>query len=134
MVARALEWFDYSRYQRLPDDIRRARRGNMAKREEHVLHYRNHTMLSPGRFLKGYYHTREVIIVDLQFVARLMDPGSFDVYRMDDEGNIQRDEVEKRYQVNLVVKTRQGDDIDLKRWKITMNRSRIVDVEAVDSP
>ncbi|MCM2131763.1 hypothetical protein [Larsenimonas rhizosphaerae] len=134
MVARALEWFDYSRYQRLPDDIRRTRRGNMVKREEHVLHYRNHTMLSPGRFLKGYYHTREVIIVDLQFVARLMDPGSFDVYRLDDEGNIQRDEVEKRYQVNLVVKTRQGDDIELKRWKITMNRSRIVDIEAVGSP
>ncbi|WP_439649835.1 hypothetical protein [Halomonas alkalicola] len=60
-----------------------------------------------------------------------MDKGSHRVYRLE-EGQVVREEVEKRHLINLVIREVQGDrPPTLQRWKVVMSRSRIVDVERV---
>ncbi|MFW6345799.1 MAG: hypothetical protein ACOC0M_05675 [Halomonas sp.] len=132
VVGRQREWFDYKRYARLDDEIKRVRKRNVAQREEVVLHYRSSSRMSPTRFLSGYDHTRETLSLDLALIARLMEKGSHRVYRLQEGDQVVREEVEKRHLLNLVIRETQGEaPPTLQRWKIVMSRSRIVDVERV---
>ncbi|MCE0733127.1 hypothetical protein LWH48_10005 [Halomonas sp. G15] len=132
VVGRQLEWFDYKRYPRLDEEIKRVRKRSVAQREEIVLHYRSRSRMSPTRFLSGYDHTREILALDLSPIARLMDKGSRRVYRLEEGDQVVREEVEKRHLLNLVIRETQGDGPPtLQRWKVVMSRSRIVDVERV---
>lgn len=131
LVGRQLEWFDYKRFHKLEADIRAARKGNVTQREEVILHYGSRSRMSPTRFLSGYEETRETLLLDLRVLSKLMEKGSHHVYQFKD-GQVSRESVEKRYVVNLVSKEVQGDlEATLQRWKIIMNRSRIIDIEAV---
>lgn len=130
-VGRQLEWFDYKRFSRLDEEIRRVRKRNMAQREEVVLHYRSSSRMSPTRFLSGYDRTRETLDLDLSLLGRLMDKGSHQVYRLK-EGEVTREAVEKRHLINLVIREVAGEQAPLlQRWKIVVSRKRIVDVERV---
>lgn len=132
VVGRQLEWFDYKRFSRLDDEIKRVRKRSVAQREEVVLHYRSSSRMSPTRFLSGYDHTRETLTLDLSPIARLMDKSSRRVYRLGEGDQVVREEVEKRHLLNLVIRETQGSaPPTLQRWKIVMSRSRIVDVERV---
>ncbi|WP_299231174.1 hypothetical protein [uncultured Halomonas sp.] len=132
VVGRQLEWFDYKRFNRLDDEIKRVRKRSVAQREEVVLHYRSSSRMSPTRFLSGYDHTRESLTLDLSPIARLMDKSSRRVYRLGEGDQVVREEVEKRHLLNLVIRETQGSGpATLQRWKIVMSRSRIVDVERV---
>lgn len=132
VLGRQLEWFDYQRYARLDEQIRRVRKRNLAQREEVVLRYRSSSRMSPTRFLSGYDRTRETLTLDLSSLARLMDKGRHDVYRLEEKGQVVREPVEKRHLINLVIREVEGDGAPLlQRWKIVMSRSRIVDVELV---
>lgn len=128
MVGRQLEWFDYKRFSKLDEEIKRVRKRNVAQREEVVLHYRSSSRMSPTRFLSGYEKTRETITLDLALLTRLMDKGSHHVYRLQD-GQVTRESVEKRYLLNLVIREEvpHAEPL-LQRWKIVVSRSRIVDV------
>lgn len=131
LVGRQLEWFDYKRFTRLDEEIKRVRKRSVVQREEVVLHYRSSSQMSPTRFLSGYEHTRETLSLDLSLLARLMDKGSHHVYRLE-EGQVTREAVEKRHLFNLVIREVQGDrPPTLQRWKVVMNRSKIVDLELV---
>src|SRR5690554_1614912 len=130
-VGRQLEWCDYTRFTRLDEEVKRVRKRSVAQREEVVLHYRSSSRMSPTRFLSSYDRTRETLTLDLSPLARLMDKGSHRVYRLE-EGQVVREEVEKRHLINLVIREVQGDrPPTLQRWKVVMSRSRIVDVEEV---
>ncbi|MDR5900960.1 hypothetical protein [Halomonas icarae] len=132
VVGRQLEWFDYKRFSRLDDEIKRVRKRSVAQREEVVVHYRSSSRMSPTRFLSGYDHTRESLTLDLSPIARLMDKSSRRVYRLGEGDQVVREEVEKRHLLNLVIRETQGSaPATLERWKIVMSRSRIVDVERV---
>lgn len=130
LVGRQLEWFDYTRFSRLDDQIQRVRKRNVAQREELVLHYRSSSRMSPTRFLSGYEKTRETLSLDLSALARLMDKGTHHVYWLK-EGQVSREAVERRHLLNLVIRAQDGGETELQRWKIVMSRSRIVDVEKV---
>lgn len=132
VLGRQLEWFDYQRYGRLDEEIRRVRKRNMAQREEVVMHYRSSSRMSPTRFLSGYDRTRETLTLDLSPLARLMSKGSHHVYRLEEKGQVVREPVEKRHLINLVIREVEGSGTPLlQRWKIVMSRSKIVDVELV---
>ncbi|WP_104202595.1 hypothetical protein [Billgrantia saliphila] len=131
LVGRQLEWFDYKRFGRLDEQIKRVRKRNVAQREEVVLHYRSSSRMSPTRFLSGYEKTRETLSLDLTPLTRLMDKGSHQIYRLKD-GQVARESVEKRHLLNLVIREQGGISEPLvMRWKIVMSRSRIVDVVKV---
>ncbi|RKR04299.1 hypothetical protein C7446_1504 [Kushneria sinocarnis] len=132
-VGSQLEWLDYTRYRQLDEVIQAARKGSLSQREEVILHYRSRSRMSPGRFLRGYEKIRETMLLDLQSLSRLMERETDQVYRLKKD-EVVRDEVEKRHQLNLVIRTLENEQVSIQRWKITMNRSEIVDIEEVTVP
>lgn len=132
LVGHQLEWFDYKRYASLDNDVQKLRRRTVAQREELVLHYRSRSRMSPTRFLSGYEHTRETLIIDLSMLTRLMNKGKHHIYRLK-EGQAVRESVERRHLFNLVIRETGSEDTPhLARWKVVVSRSGIVDVEKVE--
>lgn len=131
IVGRQREWFDYRKPNRVSRVIQAVRKGSISHRQEVVLQYRSRSRMLPTRFLSGYKQTRETIALDLNVLARLMSKASHHVYAVKD-GQVSREKVERRYQLNLIARSAQGDqEADIQRWKIIINRSRIVDIEEV---
>lgn len=131
VVGSQREWFDFKKSNRMPEEIRRARRSNVSQRSETVLHYRSRAQMLPTRFLSGYHQTRETLTLDLELLTSLMEPGSHRIFLIE-EGEVTNRKVEKRYQFNLIARSQQGEhDADIQRWKIVLNRSRILDIEEI---
>ncbi|MEZ8066177.1 hypothetical protein [Vibrio sp. FF145] len=130
-VGHKLEWLDYANFSKLADRIQSIRKKRVVQREEQVLHYRSHTEMSTSTFMSGYEETRETLSISLRALTRLMDKGSNNVYRLN-EGQVSRESVEKRHLLNLIIKENNHDDEPTYyRWKIVMNRSKIVDIEQI---
>ncbi|MEZ9795170.1 hypothetical protein AB4283_23765, partial [Vibrio splendidus] len=90
-----------------------------------------HTEMSTSTFMSGYEETRETLSISLRALTRLMDKGSNNVYRLN-EGQVSRESVEKRHLLNLIIKENNHDtEPTYYRWKIVMNRSKIVDIEQI---
>ncbi|PMG34232.1 hypothetical protein BCU97_18825 [Vibrio splendidus] len=130
-VGHKLEWLDYANFSKLADRIQSIRKKRVVQREEQVLHYRSHTEMSTSTFMSGYEETRETLSISLRALTRLMDKGSNNVYRLK-EGQVSRESVEKRHLLNLIIKENNHDtEPTYYRWKIVMNRSKIVDIEQI---
>lgn len=128
-IGRAFEWIDYTTYNKLPDEIKAARKSSTPQRGESIIHYRNESRMLPARFLSGYAETRESLVLDLDLIMRVMNPSSFSVYRLDGQ-EVVEDQVEKRYVLNLIARDVEGDGrVIIQRWRIIMNHNRIIDVE-----
>ncbi|OOF23728.1 hypothetical protein BZJ17_03370, partial [Salinivibrio sp. IB574] len=99
--------------------------------EEAVVRLKVKTQLETTRFLSGYDTTRDVWKLDFRSFSRLMDRGSQRLYRLND-GQVLKDSVEKRHQFNLVSCQKIKDQPTVyQRWKITVNRSKVVDIEEI---
>ncbi|MEC7941700.1 MAG: hypothetical protein VX212_14940 [Pseudomonadota bacterium] len=130
-VGHKLEWLDYASFSKLADRIQLIRKRRVVQREEQILHYRSHTEMSTSTFMSGYEETRETLSISLRALTRLMDKGSNKIYRLN-EGQVSRDSVEKRHLLNLIIKENNHDnEPTYYRWKIVMNRSKIVDIEQI---
>ncbi|PTO54019.1 hypothetical protein CWN94_11475 [Vibrio splendidus] len=130
-VGHKFEWLDYANFSKLADRIQSIRKKRVVQREEQVLHYRSHTEMSTSTFMSGYEETRETLSISLRALTRLMDKGSNNVYRLN-EGQVSRESVEKRHLLNLIIKENNHDtEPTYYRWKIVMNRSKIVDIEQI---
>ncbi|OED64964.1 hypothetical protein [Vibrio cyclitrophicus] len=130
-VGHKLEWLDYASFSKLADRIQSIRKKRVVQREEQILHYRSHTEMSTSTFMSGYEETRETLSISLRALTRLMDKGSNKVYRLN-EGQVSRESVEKRHLLNLIIKENNHDnEPTYYRWKIVMNRSKIVDIEEI---
>ncbi|MEZ8022468.1 MULTISPECIES: hypothetical protein [unclassified Vibrio] len=130
-VGHKLEWLDYANFSKLADRIQSIRKKRVVQREEQILHYRSHTEMSTSTFMSGYEETRETLSISLRALTRLMDKGSNKIYRLN-EGQVSRESVEKRHLLNLIIKENNHDNKPTYyRWKIVMNRSKIVDIEQI---
>ncbi|EGU38497.1 hypothetical protein [Vibrio splendidus] len=130
-VGYKLEWLDYASFSKLADRIQSIRKKRVVQREEQILHYRSHTEMSTSTFMSGYEETRETLSISLRALTRLMDKGSNKIYRLN-EGQVSRESVEKRHLLNLIIKENNHDnEPTYYRWKIVMNRSKIVDIEQI---
>ena len=131
IVGRQREWFDYRKPWRLSREIQAVRRGSISHRQEVVLQYKSRSRMKPTRFLSGYQQTRETIELDLRLLTRLMSRTTHRVYAVR-EGQVIREKVERRYQLNLIARSAQeGQPAEVQRWKIIISRSGIVDIEEV---
>lgn len=130
-VGQKLEWFDYTVFAKLPDRIQTIRKKRVVQREEQILHYHAQTEMSTSKFLSGYEQTRETLSISLRPFTRLMDKGTNRIYRLN-EGQVSRESIEKRHLFNLIIKesSKQGEPV-YYRWKIIMNRSKIVAIEKI---
>ncbi|MGL5292133.1 MAG: hypothetical protein ACRC9T_09450 [Vibrionaceae bacterium] len=126
-----LEWLDFLPFEKLPEDVLQVRRGKLRQLEEAVVRIRMQTQMSTTKFLSGYEMTREVWKLDFRPFSRLMTRGQKNYYLLND-GQVTRESIEKRHQFNLIAKQKNHDgSVTLMRWKITINRSKIIDVEEI---
>lgn len=130
-IGSQLEWLDYVSFDSVPKDVKSIRRGKLRQREESVVKMRMLTQMSTTKFLSGYDMTREVWRVDFRPFSRLMSRGQEKFYVLN-EGQVSRESIEKRHQFNLISKQKNHDgSVNIQRWKITVNRSKVVDVEEI---
>lgn len=130
-VGKKIEWLDYSTFDQLPDRIKSIRKKRSVQREEEVLHYRSHTEMATSRFTSGYEQTREILNINFRTLTRLMDKSNNRIYKLQD-GQVIKESLEKRHLLNLIVReNNQGEEPVYYRWKIVLNRSKIVDIEQI---
>lgn len=131
-VGQKLEWLDYTTRDKLPDRIKTIRKKRVVQRSEQILHYRSKTEMSTSKFMSGYEETRDSMMISMRALTRLMDKGTNKVYSLNN-GQVSKESVEKRHLINLIVKE---DNYDGKpiyyRWKLVLNRSKIVAVEQIE--
>jgi hypothetical protein len=135
-VGRKIEWLDYTTFETLPDAVKTIRKKRVVQREEKILHYHGRTQMTTSLFASGYEQTRETLNINFRALTRLMDKSSNRVYQLKD-GQVTKESLEKRHLLNLIVKEDNHEGAPIfYRWKIILNRSKIVDIEqiSVDSP
>ncbi|WP_165311322.1 hypothetical protein [Vibrio ziniensis] len=131
-VGQKIEWLDYKPLTALADRIQMIRKKRVVQREEQILHYRSETEMTTSRFMSGYEETRDVMLIDLRALTRLMDKGSNRIYQLNN-GQVSRESVEKRHLINVIIKEDGHQQAPrYYRWKVVLNRSRIVDIEKTE--
>ncbi|UJF18781.1 hypothetical protein L0B53_17605 [Vibrio sp. SS-MA-C1-2] len=132
VIGQKLEWLDYLSSKLIPKDILAIRKKKIAQREEKILRYRSEVQMSSSQFLSGYEETKESLMVDLRSIARLINKGSNKIYQLNN-GQVSRESVEKRHLINLVIKEDNHlGEPNYYRWKVVLNRSKIIDIEAIE--
>ncbi|MEL4470868.1 hypothetical protein [Shewanella algae] len=135
-IAKQLVWLEFMRSQDLPKDVKEIlrRRHSQNKVDAEILHYGIQTKVADTEFLSGYNTLQEQVVFSLVPFARYLERGKAKIYTETD-GRISNESVERRYQINLVAVLKEGKQAPrYARYKITMNRSQIVDVSPSDIP
>ena len=130
IVAKQLVWLEFMRSQDIPDTVSEImkQRHSQNKVDSTVLHYRIATKVANKPFEAGYSQIQEQVNFSLVPFARHLERGKAKIYKESD-GNISNESVERRYQVNLVAVLRDGkQQPEYARFKVTMNRSSIVEI------
>ena len=135
-IAKQLVWLDFMKTVELPDKVAEIlkRRHRQNKLDAEVLHYGIHTRVTQKEFLAGYTSIQEQVNFSLAPFARHLERGKAKIYKEQD-GKISNDSVERRYQINLILAVKDGKDaVQYARYKITMNRSTIIDISQSELP
>jgi len=135
-IATQRVWLDYINSKKLPQQAvdLLARRHTQNKQSAEYLHYRIETKVSKDGFQAGYDSLEETILFSLRPFARYLERGTGKVYEQNspdsNKEKIQSTSIERRYQINIVVALDQGLYVEeFDRYKITLNRSGIIDIE-----
>ena len=88
--------------------------------------------MEEDEFLPGYDTLQQSMRFNLAPFARYLKRGEGKLYHLD--GNkISKQAVERRYQLNLVMVLKDEERTLYQRYKITLNRSKIVNIELIYS-
>jgi hypothetical protein len=135
VIARQKVWVDYIKQSQLPITVREVlyRRRPQNRQESVLLHYRLDSKVSNKGFQAGYDRIQEQIYFNFRPLIRNLERGTGAVY-FEHEGKVNKDSIERRYQINVVVGIKdEVGQVNYQRYKITVNRSGIVDIERADS-
>lgn len=128
-------WLEYIRVKDLPKGVDRIfqQRRQQNKQAARLLHFRSDTKVFAKQFLPGYDEIQGQIFFNLTPFVRFLKKGEGRLYTL--EGNkINKQAVERRYQINLVLVQTDKDHLEsLQRYKITLNRSGIINIEAMEN-
>lgn len=133
-MAKQKVWLDYIRSSKLPKQAQEllARRHSQNQQSSELLHYRLETKVANCEFQSGYESLEEIIVFSLRPFARFLERGQGKLFTLNRD-KIQKTAIERRYQINVVVAVNQGrKDEEFERYKITLNRSGIIDIEHTD--
>jgi len=136
VIAKQLVWLDFTKPSEIPADVAEIlkHRHSQNRLDAEVLHYAIHTRVTQKEFLTGYTTIQEQVNFSLAPFARYLEGGKARIYKEQD-GKISNDSVERRYQVNLILVLKEGkDEAKYARYKITMNRSNIIDMSRSKLP
>lgn len=131
-VANQTIWLEYIKNKDLPkqvDELFQTRR-HQNKQAAQLLHFRSDTKVNVKSFLPGYDEIQQRIFFNLTPFIRFLKKGEGRLYSLD--GNkITKQAVERRYQINVVLMQTGKEHQQVQRFKITLNRSTIVNIEAI---
>ncbi|GIU40787.1 hypothetical protein TUM4438_02830 [Shewanella sairae] len=136
IIARQLVWLEFMRKKELPKPVAEilTKRHSQNKVDAEILHYGIHTRVSQKDFLAGYSTIQEQVNFSFVPFARNLERGKDKIYK-EHEGKISNESVERRYQVNLILALKEGKQApQYARYKVTMNRSAIIEITESDLP
>ncbi|MCL1125751.1 hypothetical protein [Shewanella surugensis] len=136
LIAKQLVWLDFIRKSDLPVPITEIlkQRNHQNKVDSDILHYGVYTKVNHKDFLAGYSTIQEQINFSLTPFARYLERGKAKIYT-ESEGKISNASVERRYQINLIAVSRKNkQEMCYARYKITMNRSSIIEISESELP
>ena len=134
-VASQMIWLEYIRNKDLPKQVDKLfqTRRQQNKQAAQLLHFRSDTKVNAKIFLPGYDEIQQRIYFNLTPFIRFLKKGEGRLYSF--EGSkISKQAVERRYQINVVLMhTDKQQQQQKQRFKITLNRSHIINIEAIQS-
>jgi hypothetical protein len=136
VIAKQLVWLEFMRAKDMPTTVVEImrQRHSQNKIDAQVLHYKIATRVTQHEFQAGYTQIQEQVNFSLAPFARYLERGQAKIYK-ETEGKISHDSVERRYQINLVVVLREGKgSTEYARYKVTMNRSSIIEITQSELP
>lgn len=132
-IASQTIWLEYIRSKDLPKEVDKLfqTRRQQNKQAAQLLHFRSDTKVNVKNFLPGYDEIQQRIYFNLTPFIRYLKKGEGRLYSL--EGTkITKQAVERRYQINLVLmQTDKQHQQKVQRYKVTLNRSTIINIEAM---
>tara|TARA_R110001583_G_scaffold6589_1_gene33374 strand:- start:1065 stop:2447 length:1383 start_codon:yes stop_codon:yes gene_type:complete len=125
-------WLEYIRNKDLPKTVNELfqQRRQQNKQAACLLHFRCDNKVLAKEFLPGYDEIQQQIYFNLTPFVRFLRKGAGRLYSLDGQ-KISSQAVERRYQINLILRNVDKQGEHLQRFKITLNRSEIVNIEAL---
>jgi hypothetical protein len=134
-VASQTIWLEYISNKDLPKQVDKLfqMRRQQNKQSAQLLHFRSDTKVNEKSFLHDYDEIQQRIYFNLTPFIRFLKKGEGRLYSLD-SSKITKQAVERRYQINVVLMhTDKQQQQQTQRFKITLNRSNIVNIEAMQS-
>jgi len=132
-------WLEYINKKDLPDIVDKhfQKRRQQNKQAAQLLHFRCHSKVVAKEFMPGFKEIQHQVFFNLTPFVRFLKKGEGRLYALDGS-KISNQGVERRYQINLAVVQEQkiaGSQTQqyIQRFKITMNRSKIINIEGMKS-
>jgi ABC-type multidrug transport system fused ATPase/permease subunit len=131
-IATQTIWLEYLKEKHLPQAVHDLfqKRRQQNKQAAQLLHFRSDTRVIVKEFLPGYNEIQQQMVFNLTPFVRYLKKGEGRLYSLENN-KITSQAVERRYQINLVLVQSCKKSKQLQRFKITLNRSGIVNIEAM---
>jgi len=133
-VANQTIWLEYISNKDLPPQVDKLfqTRRQQNKQAAQLLHFRSDTKVNAKSFLPGYDEIQQRIYFNLTPFIRFLRKGEGRLYALENN-KITKQAVERRYQINVVLMhTNKQKQQQIQRFKITLNRSNIINIEAIE--
>jgi len=126
-------WLEYMNSNDLPKTVNELlqQRRQQNKQAAQLLHFRCDSKVIAKEFLPGYDEIQQQIFFNLTPFVRFLKKGAGRLYNLEGQ-KISSQAVERRYQINLILRNVDKQGEHLQRFKITLNRSEIVNIEAMN--
>ena len=125
-------WLEYMNSKDLPKEVNQLfqTRRQQNKQAARLLHFRCDNKVLAKEFLPGYDEIQQQLFFNLTPFVRFLRKGAGRLYTLDGQ-KISSQGVERRYQINLILRQVGKSQEHIQRFKITLNRSEIVNIEAL---
>jgi len=124
-------WLEYIKSKELPEEVDKLlqKRRQQNKQAAHLLHFRCHSKVLAKTFMPGFEEIQNQIYFNLTPFIRFLKKGEGRLFSLDG-AKVSNQSVERRYQINLIlVQSNNKKQQSQQRFKITINRSKIVNIE-----
>jgi hypothetical protein len=125
-------WLEYINTKDLPKGVNELfqQRRQQNKQAARLLHFRCDNKVLSKEFLPGFDEIQQQVFFNLTPFVRFLKKGAGRLYNLEGQ-KISSQAVERRYQINLILRNVDHDGENIQRFKITLNRSEIVNIEAI---
>lgn len=125
-------WLEYINTKDLPKGVNELfqQRRQQNKQAARLLHFRCDNKVLSKEFLPGFDEIQQQVFFNLTPFVRFLKKGAGRLYNLEGQ-KVSSQAVERRYQINLILRNVDHEGENIQRFKITLNRSEIVNIEAI---